>query len=281
MNTLRLTIAIAIAAILTAGCTRNFYSSYPQPVTLFTQQGEFQITVAHSHEPSSTAQTKTKEVPTLDGGTTTAQRRHVYARNGSNTSMQGAYAITNHLAVAAGLSFYRKGIDAPDNDYDGINYGEAAVGYYRPLGGIFTAEVYGGAGLSSQHHVFTDLGHADAKSVKCFVQPNIGLSVPLFDMGLSSRVSSVSYFGIDNQVSPTGLSWAAQDHASVEYLRNRTFLLIEPAFTVRTGWKWLKVQYQFAAVWQLSNTDLILHGLDEFSHRHYLGIVYTFGRKYE
>lgn len=280
MKTLRLTFAIAIAATLTGGCTRNFYTSYPQPVTLFTQQGEFQITVAHSDEFSSTAESKEMQVMGFDGVYTT-QRRYVYANSGSNTAMQGAYAITNHLALAAGLSFYRKGVDAPDNDYDGINYGEAAVGYYRPLSNIFTAEVYGGAGLSSQHHVFTDLGHADAKSVKCFVQPNIGLSIPVIDVALSSRLSCINYFGIDNQVSPTGLHWAAEDHASVEFLRNHTFLLIEPAFTIRTGWKWLKVHYQFAAVWQLNNTNLILHGLDEFSHRHYIGLTYTFGRRFE
>ena len=270
-------IPIALVAALTGGCTRNFYAPYSQPVTLFTQQGEFQVSVSHSDEFTATTQSKEYRASGK-----TAQHHLAYNSSGSNTAMQGAYAITNNLAVTAGLSFYRKGSDADDFDYDGINYGEAAVGYYRPLNGLFIAEVYGGTGISSQHHKFADIGHADAKSAKFFVQPNIGLSIPLLDVAISTRLSNINYFGIDNQVNTaSGSSWAMQDYANVEYLRNRTFLLLEPALTIRTGWKWLKLQYQLAYVWQLNNTDLILHGHSELSHRHYIGITYNFGRKFD
>ena len=50
MKTSRLLLAASAIAALISSCTRNIYAPYCQPVTLFNQQGEYQITAAVSDE---------------------------------------------------------------------------------------------------------------------------------------------------------------------------------------------------------------------------------------
>lgn len=276
MKTSRIMLAAVAFAAIISSCTRNIYAPYCQPVTLFNQQGEYQITAAVSDEFFNSG------VSNYTDSTASTHRTHLnYETSGHNFVAQGAYAITDYLAVAGGLSLYRKGNKDVQNltDYDAINYGEVAAGYYKPINTQLTFEVYAGTGLSSQKHKFSTAGWANLKSSKIFIQPNFGYTSPIFDVGASARMSYLKYFGLKNKIDPSISYWANSDHIYMNDASHRNFWLLEPALTMRMGWQSFKVQYQLAFVLQLNNKDYILHGLKPFSHRHYVGIVYTFGRK--
>lgn len=279
MKTSRLLLAASAIAAIISSCTRNIYAPYCQPVTLFNQQGEYQITAAVSDEFFNSG------VSNYTDSTASTHRTHLnYETSGHNFVAQGAYAITDYLAVAGGLSLYRKGNKDVQNltDYDAINYGEVAAGYYKPINTQLTFEVYAGTGLSSQKHKFSTAGWANLKSSKIFIQPNFGYTSPIFDVGASARMSYLKYFGLKNNINPTNSSWAMGDHLYMNQIgQNSGFWLLEPTITVRVGWKFIKATYQLTYLVQLNNHDYILHGHGVASYRHYVGLTYTFGHKYE
>ncbi len=194
--------------------------------------------------------------------------RTVYAPNTVNTplfqegrqlkvlaapnNVQAAYAVSDHIGVMGNGYFNRFSSD--DNDFHNKGFGaEAAVGYFAAPGNGLAYEMYGGAGLlkvtideSSKQKTFAVSG------TKLFVQPGIGWVNPYVEVGVSPRLSMISY------AAPDIKGYTAQEQSDHLYtgLSDSPFLFFEPALTVRGGYKWIKLQVQVGKVIKLSGQEI-------------------------
>jgi hypothetical protein len=147
---------------------------------------------------------------------------------------QAAWAVTDKLAVTG--AFF-KGIGDYDKTEGGAGwYAEGGAGYYMPLRKIWSAELYSGAGYSSQWH---DYGSAPRKVydfAKLYIQPSLTAYVGPLDIVISGRLSAVDFL----KTHPDNGMYGAPD--------KKGYLFAEPALTLRLGGEWCKLQaqYQFA-----------------------------------
>ena len=113
-------------------------------------------------------------------------------------------------------------------------------------------EFYGGIGGSSQHHEYWGLGYSQGSIyshdygtsdlsffIKFFVQPSFGLRHNVFDVAFSTRLCSVSYTSIGDYVTVD-----SYEYEELSQLGDKTHFFLEPAFTLRCGWKNIKIQLQ-------------------------------------
>ncbi len=184
--------------------------------------------------------------------------------SGGNTisafELQSAYAITNHIGVMLNYMSAKGGSESPGSNFGKGNYYETAVGYYKPINKQFVFEIYGGGGISSQHHQYINTyiggnsytGTSDLSFTKLFIQPAIGLTTKAIDIALSARLSNLSFYNINNQIN-TGSSYY-NDVAQIA--NNKSSMLFEPALTIRAGWKNIKLQLQIQSSNNWSNPNL-------------------------
>lgn len=147
------------------------------------------------------------------------------------------------------------GGDVSDKDYGKGSYFDGAVGYFKPIkeSGVF--EIYGGVGGSSQHHEYSNL-HYDSGSgniyseyggssrlsfLNLFIQPSIGFRFSIFEAAVSTRFCRVTYTKTENNVTGN-----AELRNELYEIGNKAHFFIEPAFTLRGGWKNFKIQAQIA-----------------------------------
>lgn len=186
--------------------------------------------------------------------------------------LQTAYSITNSLAVM-GNGYYAEGGNKDLSNWGRGWYMEGALGYYVPFGNKFIFEVYGGYGMNNQQHRYikndvpspylTTLSYS-----KFFIQPNIGLSLPFLDVAFSTKLGQVMFSNINDPNQIEALSQTGIRRAS---------LAIEPAITLRTGWKSFQLQLQASASKMLGYDDSYYFDLININ----VGLRYTLGRKYE
>ncbi len=168
----------------------------------------------------------------------------------ASNEVQAAYAVTNHIGVFAN---FMSAIQEPDNGFAKESYLDAAIGYYTPIGRFGVFEFYGGMGSSRQHHgydtydLYGNFIHTDKvriSYVKPFFQPSIGFASNVFDIAFSARVSEL-FFKIGKADTVNGFKqyhdldreFASRD---IRYM----YSFIEPAITLRAGWKYVKLQLQ-------------------------------------
>jgi len=168
---------------------------------------------------------------------------------GSNGSdIQGAYAISDHLGVAAAASYAKMEAvqgGTVNEDYHKHTYGEAALTYFKPFG-IGRFELLGGLGLGSASAVdnfdFTGSNseeRTDGNYNKVFAQTNIGLETGIIETGLSLRLAQVTFteFETDNQF----------------YDGSEGGTFFEPAVFARLGWKNVKLEAQYGVIAKLQD----------------------------
>lgn len=152
--------------------------------------------------------------------------------------VQGAYAFSDHLGMTAAGSFAEleavQGGTVNEN-YHKHSYGEAALTYFRPIGGIGRFEIMSGLGLgeSSAVETLTFSGAEErttGKYNKLFVQSNIGLETNFIEAGLALRLAQVTFTEF------------ATETLIYEETEGGTFF--EPAAFVRLGWKNIKLESQ-------------------------------------
>jgi hypothetical protein len=217
----------SILAVLLCSCSHYYYVANVQNVPLFKEKNELRLTGIYGEGDES-----------------------------RGVEVQSAYSITDNIGVMADFMSARGG-DVSGNNYGKGNYFEGAVGYYKPAGKYGVFEMYGGLGKSSQHHEYTSLyyneyeGSADVSYIKYFVQPSFGITFKALDIALSTRLCSVYYNKIDNKV--LGNSYEYNDLHSLVYTNHFN---LEPALTIRGGWKNVKVQFQAEYAGLINNQDL-------------------------
>ncbi|MFT2008199.1 hypothetical protein ACMA1I_05950 [Pontibacter sp. 13R65] len=186
-------------------------------------------------------------------------------------NLQAAYAVSDHIAVMANGSYNRTKWTISDSSnttphtYKPYRYNlEAAVGYYRPVIEKVFMEVYGGAGFGhthlhnhpifvgntsdepeEQHRLFS------ADNRKIFIQPTIGLSEDVVELSISSRLVAQQF----RNVSTTYSDWYLE-HNQLANVDQHTHLFVEPCFTLRVGFKWVKFQTQAIYSAKISRPEL-------------------------
>ena len=120
----------------------------------------------------------------------------------SGVDVQGAYSVSNHVAVMANLNTVQKKLATEDNTTFNRNhfFGEGGIGYFSRTKSsryeIFAG--YGmGSGTSYESYYFF---HTNSKSVvtktnynRIFIQPSISTNNRKFNMIFTARVSMVGF----------------------------------------------------------------------------------------
>ncbi len=225
---------VLLLVFLVIGCKHVYYLPNAQQVPMFRQKGESRIAFQ-------------------SGG----------ASESSSKEINAAYAVTKHVAIMANYMAVRGGDSSKYKDWGKGNYCEAAIGYYEPLGKAFLFETYFGGSYSNQTHRYTDFGFygsntyggsANLYFTKLFIQPSIGANLKGVAFALSTRISKVHFYNIDNQIlSTTSIEFQRLNDIS----KNYNSVLIEPAFTIRGGFKYVKLQLQVQLSSNLTNKDLL------------------------
>jgi hypothetical protein len=170
----------------------------------------------------------------------------------NSIEIQAAYAATDKIGVIANY-MHAKGGEIIDRNYGKGNYFEGGAGYYKPIEKYGVFEIYGGLGGGSEYHeysefryndntgVYSDVydGNAELSLIKLFIQPSFGFTYNICDVAVSARFCRVSFTGVENQVSPEHY-----EYDDLNTLSNKSHLYLEPAITLRAGWKNIKVQFQ-------------------------------------
>lgn len=225
-----------VSILFFASCSHEYYIPNVQKVPLFREKNEIHATLARG--------------------------------NGDDchtTEVQAAWSATDHIAVMASTLFIQ---NSYQNNSARGTYIEGAAGYYYPVHGNRIFSVFTGVGYGYQEHRYSNgsipFGDAYLSTMKYFIQPQFGLTTNGFDFAFSSRFCILNFFQIDNHIRTDSLEQydlIQQMYSDLENInQNRTTYLIEPAITVRGGWKYTKVQLQYTFTHMLNNKNL--HFLD-------------------
>ncbi len=177
----------------------------------------------------------------------------------SNKEVQAAYSITDKIAIMANFMSFK---NVNNGNVANGKYFDAAVGYYKPLGKSGVFEVYGGFGTGNLHDQYNPYNVYDTTGLilqsynqisslsftKIFLQPSIGLTFKGFDIALSTRICGLYFNKINNQIIDNhqpNSDCNQNDFERVNMLaHNKNWYFIEPALTIRGGWKYVKAQLQ-------------------------------------
>ncbi|HYG16709.1 MAG TPA: hypothetical protein VEC12_13215 [Bacteroidia bacterium] len=192
-------------------CSRAYYAPNAQNVPLFTGVNDARFTVAHNS-----------------------------GDNVSGAEVQTAFSPSENVGLMANYyNVYAR--DRGEGEYIDI-----AGGYYYPMNN-FIFEVYGGYGNGRTLNTFNGAGYLRNNFNKFYLQPVIGFSYKYLDIAASARFAHISLYRIraqfaDAQEQNTN-RLITTDIAAIN--NNRNSFVIEPALTIRYGWKYLKLQAQY------------------------------------
>lgn len=162
-----------------------------------------------------------------------------YGSYHKGTEFQGAVSITDKIGII-GNSYTAQGGNKEKNNYGEGTYFEAGCGYYKPVMEKFVFETYGGIGLGNVENRYNDYGYSNLDFSKYFLQPSFGFTSKYFETALSVRFCGLYYDKINDHT-------IQDDKEKIEYIKSHKFsYLFEPAITYRVGWKYLKIQLQYA-----------------------------------
>ena len=182
----------------------------------------------------------------------------------SPTNYQAAYAVTDKIGIMANgrvaTTANSSTINGATDSFDSRNsVFEAGIGYYGRTGRNLTYELYGGGGISQVG--FKGTGSSvgrdyDVSGLKFFLQPNIGFTSRGFDIALSTRLSGLQFGAATSNYSAIKLK-----ENELSDLAKSTHLFLEPAITLRGGYKYVKLQVQVGASFKLSQAVIPYNGL--------------------
>ena len=158
----------------------------------------------------------------------------------SGFNPQFAYAITDHLGMMVNASFIDVTSDSSSTSdfYHKHTFFEFGPGYYTNFGSRFKFGTYGGVGFGKINAEYdNDLwtSRSDVKCTRLFLQPTIGMTSKVFDLGLSTRFVVVSF----NQDS-----------------EKNTGIMFEPAVTAKLGWDHIKAVGQIGLSYPLNPDNI-------------------------
>jgi len=239
------TLLTFFAGFFLSSCTHYYYVPATQNIPLFKEKNEARVLAAYG------------------GGS-----------ESSAVELQAAYSLTNNLAVMTNFISARGGNLSAENWGKG-NYAEGAVGYYKPFDSAGVFEVFGGVGAGSQQHRYATANYFSTSRLgftKLFIQPSLGLTFRGFDVAFSTRVCNLNFWQVRNQIDPTNSNYLVVNDIS----QARNSVLLEPAITIRGGWKYVKLQLQFLTSSNLTNRNLAFEKVYGSA-----GIYFTLAKRYK
>lgn len=196
---------------------------------------------------------------------------------GSN--IQSAYSITSKFAFMASYQNFKNSQSSSINgvstgSYKG-QYLDGAAGYYKDLKKYGIFDVYAGFGTGYQNHSYAEItneiviiyflfspiqtvvskanlaGYCNLNYNKLYIQPSYGFSFKYIEMALSTRLSALNFYKVDDHINSSNLFSGKSDIVSIQ--KNRNYVLFEPCITLRTGWDLIKFQLQYGYSGVLTN----------------------------
>ncbi|GAA4461435.1 hypothetical protein GCM10023093_06070 [Nemorincola caseinilytica] len=162
---------------------------------------------------------------------------------------QVAFSPVRHLGLIGNYAGYRH---SGDYGREHARMFEVGAGYYGLIDTSrhsdrlrFVYDVYGGFG-AGRIDVRNEPGYyyPDATLTRAFLQPGIGLRTRIFEMSFNWRVCHLSY---SNLSAPPVLNGSPFDGSS--------YFTMEPALTLRCGYKAIKAELQYVHAMPLSNIE--------------------------
>ena len=219
--------ALAFVLLFSASCNRYYYKPNAVNAPMFTDGNQFHVAGA--------GMIRTDEDDINDG-------------NSYFFDVQAAYSPIKHLGIIANYStwaFRPNTINFASGNVDAdAHLAEVGVGGYLVAGqkkAKLVGDLYvGGGGGNLRSDV-------DMKVRRLFLQPGIGMRHAVVDVGFNLRISNVKYMDLDDN--GRGMAYL-QDKRLYDINRNRridegSYFFLEPAVTVRTGYKFIKAQFQW------------------------------------
>jgi hypothetical protein len=172
---------------------------------------------------------------------------------------QASFAVTDHVGLMLNGSFRNSTSDSSDSFHKHV-FLEGGCGYFTKIGSIGRFETFGGYGFSklqaySENGIWAS--YADATCNRIFIQPAIGIATKVFDGSFATRMVMVDMHQADMQ---------------------NTGFFLEPALTLKLGYKYVKGMLQFGLSFPL-NSEVI-----DFNYQPFLfsvGLQATLKRTYE
>jgi hypothetical protein len=227
-------ISVLFFPVFFCSCSHFYYVPNTQNVPLFKEKNEYRFS------------------GTLAAG-----------RESSCKEFQAAYSVSDHIGVMTNF-MSAKGGDISDNEnWAKGNYFDAAVGYFKPVSKYGVFEIYGGIGGCNQHHHYmtpiymngtissSSAGTSDLFFTKVFVQPSFGFTFKALDIVASTRICLLSFNSVNNQISGD-----ENEYNNLKNISDGGHFFIEPAITIRGGWKYVKLQLQASTASYANNPDL-------------------------
>ncbi len=190
-----------------------------------------------------------------------------YTTNSEIKKIQIAYAITNSLAIMAN---YNSFIDFTtvsggylfsgvlNKAYMGnfLESGNIALGVFKPLkhAPSIILEGYSGIGMGRVNQYYgvnfvSNYGSMKLLDSRLFIQGNIGYKRKYFELALSTKCTYVYFYNIEHDIPSFNTSDLERVNAVVSQPSN---LMLEPFFTLRTGWTYIKFQLQIGGLFNLT-----------------------------
>lgn len=176
--------------------------------------------------------------------------------NGNQVGFQGAYGVTNHLALKADLGLFMPA-DLDNGNGGSAKFFEFGAGYFTPVDENWVFETYGiiGFGTMENHLPSTTSddpntkGDISANVMRLGIQPNFGYKSKYFSAGISARIVNLTYNSIKGDL-------IYNDVNQTTYLNdNASSFPIEPALTLRGGLEKVKLQLQMGYSLNAGNSN--------------------------
>ncbi len=168
--------------------------------------------------------------------------------SGGGVQADAAYSVTDNFFAQGAATFYKPESDAYSNKGEATLM-EIGLGYFKQLQGNFSWGASGTVGFGNISLKYPPTGKLDAKGMRFAGQPYIAYKNNWFEGVFSTRLSQVNYKDITGQVLYDGVE-------QTDYLRaNASQFFIEPAITVRVGYKHLHLQLQNVGCFDVTDPD--------------------------
>ncbi len=175
-------------------------------------------------------------------------------------NFQAAYAVSDRFGVMANAYWDRFKSETTINGQTShtLNKGnlfELGLGYYKPISKVIIFETYLGGGLGK-----IDFNQSDGSKrynvngTKFFIQPSLGYVDRFAELAFTPRFSAIKYSGLETfGYTPEELK---NEYLIKNDVEGKTWLFVEPALTLRAGFKYVKLQGQIGFSSKLTKGDL-------------------------
>ncbi len=174
-----------------------------------------------------------------------------------NYEFQSSLAVTDNVGVILNAAYAEGSYSGEKNlrpSGEGKDVcGELGIGYFERVGNLFIYEIYGLYALGQMENIFpapmykNTVGFIRSDYTKYSLQPAFGLASANLEVAVSSKLTYLNFSNIIGNA-------IFYDKNQIVYLNdNRSNVIVEPALTIRMGFKNVKIQGQLSLSYNLSN----------------------------